>query len=66
MAKIFPYMMKNINLNFQEVQQTPTVDKLWATPKHIIARLKKDGVLKIPGGASLAVQGLGVCPQVQE
>lgn len=28
MAKIFPYMMKNINLNFQEVQQTPTVDKL--------------------------------------
>ena len=28
MAKIFPYMMKTINLNFQEVQQTPTVDKL--------------------------------------
>lgn len=28
MAKIFPYMMKNIKLNFQEVRQTPAVDEL--------------------------------------
>ena len=54
MAKIFPYMMKNINLNFQ-----------YLIPKHIIAKLTKDRILKIPRGTSLVVQGLGVCPQVQ-
>lgn len=39
MAEIFPYLMKNINLNIQEAQQTPKISTKRNSPKHTIVKM---------------------------
>lgn len=65
MAKNFPNLIRDMNINIREAQQTPRkMSSKKPTPRHIIIKLSKDRILKVAKEVNLHIQGISISSSI--